>query len=292
MKSKNYIYLILAGAALTLSLFFFSSRLWMGDDREEKDMNYGTSISVAGVWDIKVTNARYDKEKRLLEAEYYSKARFGSSAEPPEIKAVLSKAVTEPIYIKVTDMPDNPNGQYIQISNMPESWYYIKLQFTAKRPAGETQEPVTDKFGALQTKADVQNETEETRTVQIDYRVCTITKLEPRSQTEKTTAEETVMEADAASPIDELGQQADRLKGQIYDKTQELSGLKKQLEACLAQKDTLEQETADGANPSQSEIDGLNVKIKEMQASISAKQSEINTLESKLKELQVRMNHE
>ncbi len=292
MKSKNYIYLILAGAALTLSLFFFSSRLWMGDDREEKDMNYGTSISVAGVWDIKVTNARYDKEKRLLEAEYYSKARFGRSAEPPEIKAVLSKAVTEPIYIKVTDMPDNPNGQYIQISNMPESWYYIKLQFTAKRPAGGTQEPITDKFGALQTKADVQNETEETRTVQIDYRVCAITKLEPRNRTEKTTAAETVTETAAASPVDELGQQADWLKGQIYDKTQELSGLKKQLEACLAQKNTLEQETADGANPSQSEIDGLNIKIKGLQDNISAKQSEINTLESKLKELQEQMNHE
>ena len=258
-------------------------------------MNYGQSVSVAGVWDIKVTNARYDKEKRLLELEYYSKIRNGSTSAPPEIRAVLSKAVSEPVYLKIVDMPDNPNGQYIQISNMPESWYYIKLQFTAERPVGETREPVTDKFGALQTQPDIQNDRKETRTVQIDYRMCTETKLEVKSGShvsiEPTGTSPTGTVPDTTlSRLDELGRQADQLKGQIYDKTQEMSKLQTQLEASINQKSTLEKEAADGTNPSQSEIDALNVRISEMNSNISGIQTEIRTLESKLKDLQEQIN--
>lgn len=295
MKSKNYIYFVLTGIALMLSLFFFSSRIWMGDDRAEKDMNYGQSVSVAGVWDIKVTNARYDKEKRLLELEYYSKIRNGSTSAPPEIRAVLSKAVSEPVYLKIVDMLDNPNGQYIQISNMPESWYYIKLQFTAERSAGETREPVTDKFGALQTQPDIQSDRKETRTVQIDYRMCMETKLEVKSgshvsiEPTGTSPAGTVPDT-TFSRLDELGRQADQLKGQIYDKNQELSKLQAQLEASINQKSTLEKEAADGTNPSQSEIDALNVRISEMNSNISGIQTEIRTLESKLKDLQEQIN--
>lgn len=274
----------------------FSSRFWMGDDRAEKDMNYGQTISVAGVWDIKVNNARYDKEQRLLEVEYYSKIRSNSQAEPPTIKAILSKAVTEPIYIKIIDMPDNPNGQYIQILNMPESWYFIKLQFTAERPEGETREPITDKFGAVvKTEAYSPEDSRETRTVQIDYRMCEQTKLEVRKEvTEaKTTVpaeKETLLNETTTALIDELGQQADQIKSQLYDKNQKLSNMKKQLDSYIGQKNTLENESDSDINPGQSEIDSLEELIKKMNKAISETEAEISTLENRLKELKKKID--
>lgn len=70
MKSKNYIYITIIILFLLVTVIFFSSRLWLPDDRAKKTENYD-EIKTAGMYSFRISNAVLDTSTNNLTLDLY-----------------------------------------------------------------------------------------------------------------------------------------------------------------------------------------------------------------------------
>jgi len=70
MKSKNYIYITILVLFLLVTVIFFSSRMWLPDDRVKKTENYD-EIKTAGTYSFRISNAVLDTSTNTMTLDLY-----------------------------------------------------------------------------------------------------------------------------------------------------------------------------------------------------------------------------
>ena len=70
MKSKNYIYITIIVLFLLVTVVFFSSRMWLPDDRVKKTENYD-EIKAVGTYSFRFSNAVMDTSTGTLTVDLY-----------------------------------------------------------------------------------------------------------------------------------------------------------------------------------------------------------------------------
>ena len=124
MKSKNYIYITILVLFLLVTTVFFSSRMWLPDDRVKKTENYD-EIKTAGTYSFRISNAVLDTSTNTLTLDLYY-----MSMEPDK------DTVTFFIYMdgnknkelcSTTTEKDSTNLT-ISIPKIPDSFYYVTVE--------------------------------------------------------------------------------------------------------------------------------------------------------------------
>lgn len=165
MTGKNITYPVLIGIIILSLAFFFTTRLWMPDDRKDRTVNYDTVFTVSDVWDIKISDARF--ENGVLKVKYFAKPRL-DAVNPPTLKITLENG-NENLQADIIQMEDNPFGKEITVHGLPEKWYYVRFTVRCKALIPEHTDAPLDQFGN-EIERPVKEGKDETRWVQIDYR--------------------------------------------------------------------------------------------------------------------------
>lgn len=167
MKKSNALYTAILLILVVFFTFFFSSKLWMGDDRSNKSMNFNSTILLSNAWEVKITDGVYDAEKGVLEVQYFAKRRLNSGVEAPTLRITL-EGTKQPLEALITDMDDNEYGKWIQVQNVPRDYYYLRFTLTCKTEEKKLVSTV-DQFGH-ESSQEVKGTKEDVRWVQVDYR--------------------------------------------------------------------------------------------------------------------------
>lgn len=130
MKSGNKLYIILTVILIGCTVFFFSTKLWLPDDRIKEDQNYNQLITV-GDWDIQIGNADYSSSSQKMSLLFYKK----SSAESPEPYTMCAYLGSpddgKKLRYNLEKQPDNPNYCMLYIYDIPAGYYYVTVEITA-----------------------------------------------------------------------------------------------------------------------------------------------------------------
>ncbi|MEI8201271.1 MAG: hypothetical protein WCG21_14525 [Eubacteriales bacterium] len=124
MKSKNYIYITIIVLFLLVTVVFFSSRLWLLDDRAKKTENYD-EIKTAGTYSFRISNAVLDTSTNTLTLDLYY-----MSMEPdkdPVTFLVYTDGNKNKELAWTTTEKDSTNLT-ISIPQIPDGFYYVTVE--------------------------------------------------------------------------------------------------------------------------------------------------------------------
>lgn len=172
MKSKNKTYAILLTVIVAGLLFFFSTTLWMPDDRIRQNDNYAQTFTV-GEWLLRVDNAKYNKTNNIINCRLLQR---GNIAEPVafDVTAYLGNPANKKVLpCTVMSLPDDPDTEVVKIKKVPNDYYYVSLVFTARSDFSTASQDSMDAFESSSTASSSSSEANgdiQTKTVKIDYR--------------------------------------------------------------------------------------------------------------------------
>jgi len=169
-NAKNSCYIIFTVVVVLISILFFSSRSLFGDDRKLKNEGYDlTFATVSGSYEMKVTNARVDKATNTMYADFYIKRKGELKEYPPELIKVTDGDTTgDELKFSVENNPEREFANTIQVDDIPEKFYYLRLYIKTKgydTPVDDT----VDEFGNV-IKHEPLPGKEAEKWVYIDYR--------------------------------------------------------------------------------------------------------------------------
>ena len=124
MKSKNYIYITILVLFLLVTMVFFSSRMWLQDDRVKKTENYD-EIKTAGTYSFRISNAVLDTSTNTLTLDLYY-----MSMEPdkdPVTFLVYTDGNKNKELAWTTSEKDSTNLT-ISIPKIPDGFYYVTVE--------------------------------------------------------------------------------------------------------------------------------------------------------------------
>jgi len=180
MKSGNKIYIILLTAMAICFTFFFTTKLWLPDDRATQNQYYDELFSI-GDWNIHVGSAQYDKAKNTLTCKIYKK---GVTDDPKAYAIGVflgNSTLQKKLSYTLTASKDNPNYVELIIKNVPSDYYYVTVKFTA-------QESLTDVYTSSSDDSYGDDNTDNTsgavsetctKDVRIDYRITSAASSSP-----------------------------------------------------------------------------------------------------------------
>lgn len=170
MKSKNHIYVAVLAVMVIGFTFFFSTKLWLPDDRIKQNSNYNAVLTV-GNWMIKITDAKYDPATKILRCTVYQKTITSDS--PPYKLAVYNEDSDDGNVLKSTlqEQKNQPNTRLLEIKNVPADFYYLTVVISASTSSGSASTAVLDEFGQPESSSVSSVISEDKRKVMIDYRV-------------------------------------------------------------------------------------------------------------------------
>lgn len=188
MKSANKQYVIWSVVIVLCFVFFFTTKLWMGDDRTMRNTNYD-ELFTAGDWSLHVGKAYYDKAGNTLTCSVYQRA-VRVSPKPYHIAVYLGRmSLNKKLQYTLEKRMDDPNMRTLRIKNVPTNYYYLTLEFTAQSSImdefnnisstdNSTYEDDNEDFGNTNT---VQKQEPDVKDIQIDYRTAKTAKLSSES---------------------------------------------------------------------------------------------------------------
>lgn len=177
MKSSGKFYLRLLIVIVAGFVFFFSTKLWLPDDRDKQSIYYNEVLQ-EGDWMVRFQDAEYDPASQKMRVEILQKALY---SDPQNYKLKVYKGNVQAkvaLPFELEQEQDNPNVCWLEISKIPKDYYYISIVFTTQSqeyPAdtsssADSQSGVTDNdifaSGATTTSA----VSTDTKTIKIDYR--------------------------------------------------------------------------------------------------------------------------
>lgn len=148
LLSKNAQYIVVCSLIVGLLAMFFTSMLWISDDRENKTHNYDITLQLTNAWDVKVSDAIYDPNALTLTVSYFAKEKQqGKAAEPYISKVTLGNSTAEQLNFETKAHTENPDfGRQIVITGVPAKWYYLRIYISSRQ--NDTQKPPSlDEFG-------------------------------------------------------------------------------------------------------------------------------------------------
>ena len=176
MKSGNTKYvLILSGLVLFFGVFF-TSKSWMPDDRDIRAKSYDEIVTL-NTWQIKVTNASYDRETKAMTFDLFRRAAK-EGLNVPEMKLYNGKKSTakKPLKYVVTqkEIAESDQGAVVlegltvKVFNVPKNYWYVSVNLECEGNQ-EVQTASTDIFGQPVTEVSIAPTIVQT-SVQIDFR--------------------------------------------------------------------------------------------------------------------------
>jgi len=124
MKSKNYIYITIIVLFLLVTTVFFSSRIWLPDDRAKKTENYD-EIKTAGTYSFRISNAVLDTSTNMLTLDLYY-----MSVEPdkdPVTFLIYMDGNKNKELVWTTTEKDSTNLT-VSIPKIPDDFYYMTVE--------------------------------------------------------------------------------------------------------------------------------------------------------------------
>ena len=171
MVSKNKYYAILVVVMSLCLVFFFSSKLWMGDDRVIRNTNYNQLIDVAG-WQINLGDAQYSAAAKEMQVKLY-KMTMQESINEMDIEVFLGRQSLKKELEYEISPTDKEDVFLITVKNISPDYYYLSFVFSVEpTPEITDDEPLeTDVFGNPIKSEETETQT---RTVQVDYRLASV----------------------------------------------------------------------------------------------------------------------
>lgn len=168
LKPRNTLYVVFPIIVLVAGVLFFTSRLWIGDDRAIKDLGYDTTARIAGAWEYKVTDALYDPESEELSFSLYLKEAVPEHALRPTFTVSLGTSRAELAY-STEAMSGNEYGARVTVGDVPKNWYFVRVYLTSETLTAK-QEATVDSFGNVIEPEEVKLDPV-LQMVEIDYRI-------------------------------------------------------------------------------------------------------------------------
>jgi hypothetical protein len=183
MKSGNKTYVILMVVVLIGFSFFFTTKLWLPDDRVKQNGNYDQIMNV-GDWTFEVGGTtKYDAANKILLIEIYKRS-IENNPKPYHISVFNGNAKQkDSLSYSLTQRKNDPDTCWLEVKNVPVDYYYISVVVTANSSlnvaAPETNEAGSDFAQPAPVTTTVPNN----QTVEIDYRLPKKATLTEISQT-------------------------------------------------------------------------------------------------------------
>lgn len=172
MKSSNRTYVILLTVLVAGVLFFFSTTMWMPDDRIKEKDNYGETITV-GTWLLRVDNAKYDKDSKTMTCRLLQRGTL-DNPKPYQVTAYLGYSGDKKVLPCTIEKKENdPEMVSVKIKNVPPDYYYISLAISARSDFSTAAANPTDEFESAASSSSASSAAVgdmQTKTVKIDYR--------------------------------------------------------------------------------------------------------------------------
>lgn len=177
MKSQNRKYFWMLAGILLFFGVFLTSKSWMPDARTVASQNYDQVVTL-GSWQLKVTDAVYDPETKILTFSLYERASGEGLSEPSlSIYNGIKRDTKQPLkYVAQAFQTAQTgtdgailSGRTITIYDVPKSYWYVSVNLEVE--GAKTVTKSTDIFGQEITESggETANETQ-TAVIQIDYR--------------------------------------------------------------------------------------------------------------------------
>lgn len=190
LLSKNARYIFVCILIIGMLVFFFSSRSWLGDDRDVQNYQYGHTLTMNNSWSVKADNSVYDPNTKTLTINFYTKAKNSNgsiSAEKPIVDYVtLGNSQGPRLNFDLSILPENTEyGQRLTIYNVEKDWFYIRVYISCKK-FDKQKETSLDDFGNKIIYPLVEGK-KDTTYVSIDYRITKwLPIIEPSSLSDST----------------------------------------------------------------------------------------------------------
>ena len=124
MKSKNYIYITILVLFLLVTTVFFSSRLWLPDDRAKKTKNYD-EIKTVGMYSLRISNAVLDTSTNNLTLDLYYMSTEPDKAPVSFLIYMDGNKNKELVWTKTEKDSTNLT---ISIPKIPAGFYYVTVE--------------------------------------------------------------------------------------------------------------------------------------------------------------------
>lgn len=127
-------------------VLFFTSYIWIGDDRKLMDDGYNQTMNLNS-WEIKVSGAKYHKENSTLTLSFFKKEKtIGQSSTPTLDKITLGNLSGEVLEFTTQANATNEYGTDITVYDVPSDFYYIRLYISSTTFDVEVPDTI-DEFG-------------------------------------------------------------------------------------------------------------------------------------------------
>lgn len=186
MNSSNRFYSRILLVIIIGCAFFFSTKLWLPDDRPKEQNNYKQLIQ-AGDWLMRLQGAGYNPSTKTMRVEILQEAQ-SDSPQAYKIKAYLGDVSNDNVLpSSISKQENNPNLCWLEIHDVPTNYYYVSLVLTATSSIGVTSAPSSennvdsDIFADDSTNVIAASTTK--KTILIDYRAAKKIAISPAYDT-------------------------------------------------------------------------------------------------------------